>query len=70
MSTDRVPSIRPYINEPLEVQIIGDSDVDVDSQAALDLLQRYGAVLSNEGVDWSPEYAYRLSETLKRIYQG
>lgn len=59
-----------YINAPLEVQIIGDTDVDVDSQAALDLLQRYGAVLSNEGVDWSPEYAYRLSETLKRIYQG
>ena len=59
-----------YINEPLEVQIIGETDVDLDSQAALDLLQRYGVVLSNEGVDWSPEYAYRLSETLKRIYQG
>ena len=58
-----------YVNKPSVVEYLGKKIVpaDVPSQNILEI--DYHIILSNEGVAWSQEYAYRLLETLKMFPQ-
>ncbi|MEZ9368136.1 hypothetical protein AB4140_04835 [Shewanella sp. 10N.286.51.B2] len=55
-----------YINEPLPIEIIGPDFSDVDSHASINLVKMFGISLQDTDVNWTPEHAYRLLESLLR----
>ena len=58
-----------YVNKPSVIEYLGKKIVpaDVPSQSILE--SSYHIILSNEGVIWTQEYAYRLLETMKMFPQ-
>jgi hypothetical protein len=58
-----------YVNKPAVIEYLGKKIVpaDVPSQSILET--SYHIILSNEGVAWTQEYAYRLLETMKMFPQ-
>lgn len=56
-----------YVNLPLDIEYIGEENINIDSSYEKDLLDDYKIVLSNENVPWTKEYTYRLLETLKTV---
>ncbi|ASJ97255.1 carboxypeptidase-like regulatory domain-containing protein [Shewanella marisflavi] len=55
-----------YINEPLPIEITGPDFSDVDSHASINLFNMFGISLLDTDVNWTPEHAYRLFESLLR----
>ena len=58
-----------YVNKPAVIEYLGKKIVpaDVPSQSILET--SYHIILSNDGVAWTQEYAYRLLETMKMFPQ-
>jgi hypothetical protein len=56
-----------YINEPLEIVFLDEKIVIPDNSASGNLLNNYGILLSNEGVNWQLEDSFALLETIEGI---
>lgn len=56
-----------YVNKPAEITYLGKKIVpaDVPSQSILE--NDYNIILSDNGISWTQEYAYRLLETMKTM---
>lgn len=57
-----------YVNTPPMVEFLGKKIVPSDVPSHSILLDKYCIVLSDDGEQWTQEYAYRLMETMKTIY--
>ncbi len=57
-----------YVNTPPTVEFLGKKIVPSDVPSHSILLDKYCYVLSDDGEPWTQEYAYRLMETMKTIY--
>lgn len=60
-------STTAYINNPPQVEFLGEKIVPSDVPSMSILLDNYKIILSNDEEIWTQEYAYRLLETLKTI---
>ena len=58
-----------YINQKPQITFLDQTLEVVDLASAEKLQHDYNIILSNDGVPWNQEYAYRLLETLKSIPQ-
>lgn len=57
-----------HINTPPAIEFLGEQIVPADVPYASRLYNDYGILLSDEGKPWTQEYAYRLLETMKTIW--
>ena len=59
-----------HVNQPLEVEFLGEPIEVIDSASAIRLNRNYGIVLvDSDSGNWTQEHAYRLLETMKTIPQ-
>ena len=59
-----------HVNQPLEVEFLGEPVEVSDSASAIRLNRSYGILLADsESGNWTQEHAYRLLETMKTIPQ-
>ena len=58
-----------HINQPPSIQFLDQPVVTPDLAATEMLVGQFNVVLSDEGVAWTQEYAFRLLETMKAIPQ-
>ncbi len=56
-----------YINEPNEIQILDQSIKIPEDFNSINLLTKHGIALSDKVSPWTPEDAFRLFQTVKRI---
>ena len=56
-----------YINEPNEIQILDQSIKIPEDFNSINLLNKHGIALSDKVSPWTPEDAFRLFQTVKRI---
>jgi hypothetical protein len=56
-----------YINEPNEIQILDQSVKIPEDFNSINLLNKHGIALSDKVSPWTPEDAFRLFQTVKRI---
>lgn len=56
-----------YINEPNEIQILDQSIKIPEDFNSINLLNKHGIALSDKLSPWTPEDAFRLFQTVKRI---
>jgi len=56
-----------YINEPNEIQILDQSIKIPEDFNSINLLNKHGIALSDKVSSWTPEDAFRLFQTVKRI---
>ncbi|NHA14010.1 hypothetical protein [Thioalkalivibrio sp. XN279] len=55
-----------YVNEPLATTFDGKDLSDVDGHSAATLIERFGVVLVDDEMPWSPEHATRLLQGMER----
>ncbi|MEY2595642.1 MAG: hypothetical protein RI965_914 [Bacteroidota bacterium] len=60
-------SQQSYINDKVEIQILGKAEKIPDNFNAVNILNQYGFYLSNEDATWTSEETYRLYQTLKKL---
>ncbi|MCJ8346498.1 hypothetical protein MJH12_13220, partial [bacterium] len=58
-----------HVNKRSTIQFLGDVVLEADNLSSENLLHKYNIILSNEGVPWRREHAFRLLETMKSIPQ-
>lgn len=56
-----------YINDAAIINVLGKSEKIPANFSALDLLNIYQFYLSNEASEWTPDEAYRLSQTINKF---
>ena len=56
-----------YINDAAVINILGVAEKVPSNFSALDLLNIYQFYLSNEASEWTPDEAYRLSQTISKF---
>ncbi|MFM7682085.1 MAG: hypothetical protein ACKO7P_04995, partial [Bacteroidota bacterium] len=56
-----------YINDKVEIQILGKAEKIPDDFNAINILNEYGFYLSDENSIWTSEDSYRLYQTLKKL---
>jgi len=54
-----------HVNQPAKIVYLGKTIVPSDVPSESILREKYGVMLSDNGIHWTQEYAYRLLETLK-----
>ena len=56
-----------YINDKVEIEVLGKAEKVPDNFNAVNILNQYGFYLSNEDSTWTSEEIYRLYQTLKKL---
>lgn len=56
-----------YINQPNEIQVLDQSIKIPEDFSSINLLNKHGIALSDKISSWTPEDAFRLFQTVKRI---
>ena len=56
-----------YINDKVEINVLGKAEKVPDDFNAINTLNEYGFLLSDDSTKWTSEDAYRLYQTLKKL---
>jgi hypothetical protein len=56
-----------YINDKVEINVLGKAEKVPDDFNAINALNEYGFLFSNDSSKWTSEDAYRLYQTLKKL---
>ena len=56
-----------YINDKVEINVLGKAEKVPDDFNAINALNEYGFLLSDDSTKWTSEDAYRLYQTLKKL---